>query len=94
MSQYATSAPRGATHTEQSQAADDRAADEPDADALRERIDELERELSARETQVQALRQRYETVLDERQQDRSSSPQSTRPGLVQTLLTRLQALLS
>ncbi|WP_435334401.1 hypothetical protein [Haloarchaeobius sp. TZWWS8] len=70
-----------------SQPADD---DAQDPDQLRDRITELERDLAARETQVQALRERYETVLDERKNQRPTA--SDNP--VRDLLTRVRTVLS
>ncbi|WP_439028036.1 hypothetical protein [Haloarchaeobius sp. DT45] len=83
MSQHATTADSGAETTEQS------SPDEPDAAALRARIDELERDLSARESQVQALRQRYETILDERETAVTTDEQATDSPSPSGLLTRL-----
>ncbi|MCT9094918.1 hypothetical protein [Haloarchaeobius sp. HME9146] len=85
MSQHATPAPSGADPAEQSPAGDDH-----DAAALRARIDELERDLEARESQVQALRQRYETILDGTDGSEARSDPTPGPGV----LSRLRSLLT
>ncbi|WP_435365325.1 hypothetical protein [Haloarchaeobius sp. DYHT-AS-18] len=85
MSQHATPAPSGADLAEQSPTGDDH-----DAAALRARIDELERDLAARESQVQALRQRYETILDGHDETDDRPTPAAGPGV----LARLRSLLA
>ncbi|WP_435360060.1 hypothetical protein [Haloarchaeobius sp. DFWS5] len=71
---------------------------EQDPDALRDRIADLERDLAARETQVQALRQRYETILDDQTtSDRrhASGPRArpTQDSPVRALVDRVRSIL-